>query len=156
MNSTNLALEVFPSSPQKKVRISTIFEVRNLSREAKEWNRVNNFSKKERNETLQNILSDRDFLQYLEARSSRNSSSSSSSINTNLSPKQYRNQILSQWQKREELLSEIRNLNTPSSNHPNHCPIKTIILFFNNMATNYRPPCYLETPPYYKSFLYPI
>jgi len=148
MNSTNLALEVFPSPPQKKVRISTIFEVRNLSPEAKEWNRVNNFSKKERNETLQNILSDRDFLQYLETRSS-------SSYST-ITPKEYRNQILSRWQKREELLSEICNLNNPSSNQPNHCPIKTIFLFFNNTATNYHPPCYLETPPYYKSFLYPI
>jgi len=153
MNSTNLALEVFPIPLEKKVRISKLFEVRDLSPEAKEWNRVNNFSKKERNETLQNILSDRDFLQYLEARSSRNSGSSN---NSTLSPKEYRNQILSRWQKREELLSDIRNLNTPSSNHPNHCPIKTIILFFNNTATNYRPPCYLETPHYYKSFLYPI
>jgi len=149
MNSTNLALEVFPSPPQKKVRISTIFEVRNLSREAKEWNRVNNFSKKERNETLQNILSDRDFLQYLEARSC-------SSNNSTLTSKEYRNQILSRWQKREELLSEIRNLNNPSSNHPNHCPIKTIFLFFNNTATNYHPPYYLDNTPYYKSFLYPI
>jgi hypothetical protein len=155
MNSTNIALEVFSESKkQKKVRISTIFEVRNLSPEAKEWNRVNNFSRKERNETLKHILFDRDFLQYLEARSS-SSSRNSSSINTTLSPKEYRSRIISQLQKRKELLSDIRNLNTPSSNHHNPCPIKTIILFFNNTATNFRPPCYSETP-YYKSFLYPI
>jgi hypothetical protein len=149
MNSTNLALEVFPSPSQKKVRISTIFEVRNLSPEAKEWNRMNNFSKKERNETLQNILFDQEFLQYLETRSS-------SSNNSTLTSKEYRERILSRWQKREELLSDIRNSNTPSSNHRNPCPIKTIFLFFNHTATNYSPPYYLETPPYYKSFLYPI
>jgi len=148
MNSTNIALEVFSNRPkkQKSVRISKIFEVRDLSPNAKEWNRVNNFSKKERNETLQNILFDREFIQYLETRSS----------NTTLTSKEYRNRILSRWQKREELLSDIRKFNTPSTNNHNPCPIKTILLFFNNKATNYRPPYYLKTTPYYKSFLYPI
>ena len=144
MNSTNLALEDFPFPPKKKVRISTIFEVRDLSPEAKEWNRVNNFSRKERNETLQNIIFDVEFIQYLETRRST------------LTSKQYRNRIISRWQKREELLSDIRKLKAPSTKPHSPCPIKTILFFFNNKATNYRHPYYSDTTPYYKSFLYPI
>lgn len=145
MNSTNLALEVFPFKKTKTVRISTILEVRNLSPEVKEWNRLNNFSKKERNETMNRIFEDREFIRYLETRSN----------NTTLTSKEYRERILTWWQKREQLLSDIRN--TPFSNHHNYCPIKTILFFFNNNnnSKNYRPHYKLETP-YYKSFLYPI
>ena len=71
MNSTNLDLEVFSEQPpikQKSVRISKFIEVRDLSPEVKEDNQRNNFSKTERNETLNRIFEDREFIQYLETR----------------------------------------------------------------------------------------
>ena len=144
MNSTNLALEVFsePSPKQKTVRISKLFEVRDLSPEVKEDNQRNNFSKKERNETLNSIFEDQEFKQYLETRINRNHINNKGNNN-----KDYRSRIISFWQKREELLAEICNRNTPP--RP-----KTSCLFFFNHSTSFT--SYYSEKYYYKSFLYPI
>jgi len=146
MNSTNLTLEVFSEQPkkQKKVRISKIIEVRNLSPEIKEWNQENNFSRKERNETLQNILFDREFIQYLETRRNRNNRNNHGNTN-----KEYRSRIISLWQKRKQMLVEICNRNTQ--------PLpKTITLFFFDTIASTSFPSYFSEKYYYKSFLYPI
>ena len=144
MNSTNLALEVFsePSPKQKTVRISKIVEVRDLSPESKEDNLRNNFTKKERNESLNSIFEDQEFKQYLEIRSKKNHINNKGNNN-----KDYRSRIISLWQKREELLSEICNRNTPTCPKPN-------CLFFFNHSTPFT--SYYSEKYYYKSFLYPI
>ena len=150
MNSTNLALEDFSEQPpaikQKNVRISKFIEVRDISPEVKEDNRMNNFSKKERNETLNRIFEDREFIQYLETRCNRNNVNNKGNNN-----KEYRSRIISLWQKREQLLAEICNRNKPR-------PTKTSTLFFFNTSTTDITSftSYYSEKYYYKSFLYPI
>lgn len=145
MNSTNLDLEVFSEQPpikQKTVRISKFIEVRDLSPEVKEDNQRNNFSKTERNETLNRIFEDREFIQYLETRIKKNHINNKGNNN-----KEYRSRIISLWQKREQLLAEICNWNKPR-------PTKTSTLFFFNHSTSFT--SYYSEKYYYKSFLYPI
>lgn len=124
---------------RKTVRISSYIEEKELSPELKEYNRKNNFSKKERNMTLNTIYLDTEFIQYLETR------------RRNISTKEYRSRILNFWKNRDKLLNEIRTLKTDQKTFLNSLVFFIIPPISSNSAS-YRK----MKKAYYKSFLYPI
>jgi hypothetical protein len=81
---------------RKRVRISSQTQEKELSPEAKEFNRQNNFSKKERLYALDAIQNDQDFKQYLEER------------RKGTPVDEYRSKKLRTMKKRDKLMRDIR------------------------------------------------
>jgi hypothetical protein len=99
-----------PMKSRKTVRISSRTQEKELSPEAKEFNRQNNFSKKERMYSLGTIHTDPEFKEYLAER------------RKGIPVKEYRSKILKTLKNRDKLLSEIRKLKTRKSKSPS--PLK--------------------------------
>jgi hypothetical protein len=99
-----------PNKSRKTVRISSQTQEKELSPEAKEFNRQNNFSKKERMYSLGTIHTDPEFKEYLAER------------RKGIPVKEYRSKILKTLKNRDKLLSEIRKLKTRKSKSPS--PLK--------------------------------
>jgi hypothetical protein len=101
-SSLYLALDN-PKRTRKTVRISSQTQEKELSPEAKKSNKENNFSKRERLNTISTIHSDQDFKDYLAER------------RTGMPVKEYRSKVLNTLKNRDKLLSEIRKLKTRKS-----------------------------------------
>ena len=95
---------------RKTVRISSQTQEKELSPETKEFNRQNNFSKKERLYSLGTIHTDPEFTEYLAER------------RKGIPVKEYRSKILKTLKNRDKLLGEIRKLKTRKSKSPS--PLK--------------------------------
>ena len=100
MKSSLYSASINPRKTRKTVRISSETQEKEISPEAKELNRQNTFSRRERLDSLRTIHSDQDFKDYLAER------------RKGTPVKEYRSKVLNTLKNREKVLSEIRRLKT--------------------------------------------
>jgi hypothetical protein len=106
MKSSLLSSLANPKKIRKTVRISSQTQEKELSPEAKITNKENNFSKRERLNTISTIHTDQEFKDYLAER------------RKGIPVKEYRSNILKTLKNRDKLMSEIRKLKTRKSKSP--------------------------------------